>query len=254
MKCRVCGISNSTSYASATLLNRSVMYFECLNCSYLQTETPYWLKEAYKSSINASDTGILDRNLKNLDLVLTTLALIGERDPKVVDYAGGFGILVRLLRDKGVDAFWADPYSQNLLARGFEFKGGIKASLVTAFEAFEHFVHPTKEMENLLQISPNILLTTTLAPTPAPKPTDWWYYGLDHGQHIGFYRVATLRYLADKFGMNLLTDGVSIHLLSKKRFPGLQWHTLRWLYRMFPSVFSMRFKSKTWSDHLYITK
>ena len=254
MKCRVCIASIQASFAAATLLNRRVMYFECLNCGYLQTEEPSWLKEAYSSSINVSDTGILARNLENLNLVLATLALVRQPHPKVVDYAGGFGILVRLLRDKGVDAFWADPYSENLVARGFEFTSDKQASLVTAFEAFEHFVYPTREVENLLQISPNILLTTTLAPIPAPKPNDWWYYGLDHGQHIGFYRVTTLRYLADKFGMNLLTDGVSTHFFSTKKFSGPQWHALRRLCRLFPSVFSRRLVSKTWSDHLHISK
>ena len=62
------------------------------------------------------------RNLLNVGLVLATLTLLGERNGTVVDFAG-YGFLVRLLRDKGVNAFWVDPYSENLVARGFEYQG-----------------------------------------------------------------------------------------------------------------------------------
>mgnify|MGYP002839845252 CR=1 FL=1 len=58
-----------------------------------------------------------------------------------------------------------------------------------------------EEMRKLLSISSNLLLTTTLTPFPTPRPSDWWYYGLDHGQHIGFYRVKTLEYLAKEFNL-----------------------------------------------------
>lgn len=254
MKCRICETSISGSFARALLLEKNVSYYECDNCGYLQTEEPTWLPEAYASSINISDTGILVRNFSNVNLVLSTLALVGKPDPKVVDYAGGYGILVRLLRDKGIDALWADPYSENLLARGFEYENNEEITLVTAFEAFEHFVYPQKEMEALLKIAPNILITTTLAPIPTPQPNQWWYYGLDHGQHVGFYRVSTLRYLAKAFGCHLLTDGLSTHLFSKEKLSLFKWALLKRLYSRFPSIFTRRLVSKTWADHLKVSK
>ena len=74
------------------------------------------------------------------------------------------------------------------MARGFEYSGEDSVSLVMAFESFEHFVNPIDEMEKLLSISTNILITTSLIPQPTPEPSEWWYYGLDHRQHIGFFR------------------------------------------------------------------
>lgn len=179
---------------------------------------------------------------------------MGQRQSQVVDYAGGHGFLVRLLRDIGIDAFWADPYSENLVARGFEYQGGGQPSLVTAFEAFEHFFLPVEEMEKLLGIAPNILLTTNLIARPAPKPCDWWYYGLDHGQHIGFYRVQTLHYLADQFGLQLLTDGISTHLFSKNKYSYRTWLILKKAARRIPNLFHLGLSSRVWSDHLYISK
>ena len=51
---------------------------------YVQTEDPTWLDEAYASPINPSDTGIMDRNLSNVELVLASLALMKERHGTVV--------------------------------------------------------------------------------------------------------------------------------------------------------------------------
>ncbi len=48
----------------------------------------------------------------------------------------------------------------------------------------------------MLKISRNILFTTTLLPSPMPQPGTWWYYGLEHGQHISFYSLETLQSIA----------------------------------------------------------
>jgi hypothetical protein len=138
--CRVCG-SPCSDLWNAPLLDLSVRYMHCARCGYVQTEQPYWLDRAYGDSINSSDTGIMARNLRNSHVVLATLLALGNWHQRVVDFAGGYGILTRLLRDYGVEALWSDRFSENLLARGFEHSGE-SAGLVTAFEAFEHFVNP----------------------------------------------------------------------------------------------------------------
>ena len=116
--CRVCQ-QPSDSLWTGTLIGHSVDYFECPSCGYVQTEAPYWLEQAYSSAINDSDTGIMKRNLYNRRVILGALHLLGETSSAVLDYAGGYGILVRLLRDDGVDAFWYDKFCQNLLQQGF---------------------------------------------------------------------------------------------------------------------------------------
>lgn len=253
-KCRCCSNNISEKLFSTKLLKKNVDFFECSNCKYVQTESPTWLDEAYNSTIHTHDTGILMRNKSNISFVLATLHLIGKKNSSIVDYAGGYGLLVRSLRDLGIDAFWADPYCENLTARGFEYTNKMKASLVTAFEAFEHFEKPTEEMTNLLKVAPNILLTTNIIPNPAPNPEDWWYYGVDHGQHIGFYRLKTFKYLADKFGLHFMSDGASRHFFSKKKFSYKYWILLVRLAKFFPKLFCISMKSKTWDDHIVMEK
>ena len=104
---------------------------------------------AYSEAINDSDPGIMARNLANRNIVLATLFTLGQLDERVIDCAGGYGILVRLLRDLGIDAFWSDLYCKNLVARGFEYATGVGCGLVTAFESFEHYVNPSAELDRL---------------------------------------------------------------------------------------------------------
>jgi len=248
-KCRCCSAEISKPVFSGVLLGKSVAYFECANCGYVQTEDPTWLDAAYESPINSSDTGIMRRSQANRHNVLATLTFLHMRRGIVIDYAGGYGFLVRMLRDIGIDAYWTDPYTSNLTSPGFEYQGG-KADLVTAFEAFEHFVEPVKEIEMMFSIAPNLLFSTELIDTPAPAIDDWWYYGTDHGQHIGFFRAETLQYLARRYDKHLLSDGKSLHLFTETRVSSSAWLNYLRLVRIFPRAMTLGLESKTWTDHL----
>ena len=164
MKCRLCKTLIPVKSFKGLILNKSINYFDCKVCGYLQTENPTWLPKAYATNMNDSDTGVMFRNLSNVSLVTATLCLMRRRKSLIVDYAGGHGFLVRLLRDVGLDAWHHDPYSVNLVAKGFDYnikKPKTNAiSLVLAFEVFEHFKYPVNEIKKIISISPNILFTT----------------------------------------------------------------------------------------------
>lgn len=245
--CRLCSGNIGSPIFSGFVFNNNIKYFECQTCAYVQTEYPHWLDKAYSSAINNCDTGIMARNQSNVGLVVATLSTLGKVDGTVVDCAGGYGILVRLLRDRGVEALWADAYCQNLLAVGFEHTNQ-KADLVTAFEAFEHFVDPLVEAEKLFSIAPNLLISTSLIPSPTPSLNEWWYYGLDHGQHIGFFRLKTLRHIAHKFGKYFISDGATYHLFTDAPINQFGWKMKSRIGRHYPSIFDRKLQSKTWSD------
>lgn len=252
MICRVCSQISEKPIFAYKIFDKKVNYFDCINCGYAQTETPTWLEKAYESTMNLTDTGIMKRNYENVYSVISTLMTLNKLNGTVVDYSGGYGILVRLLRDIGIEAFWTDPFAENLVAKGFEFKFNQTAELVTAFEAFEHFIEPVKEMQQIFRISPNLLLTTSLIGNPAPKPQDWWYYGLDHGQHIGFFRIKTLNWLGEKFDKKLISNGRDLHLFTEKSISKSKWKIILKINQNAPWLFSRQFKSKTWDDHLYL--
>jgi len=55
----------------------------------MQVEEPFWLEEAYSSSINLSDTGYLVRNLFLAKRLTVVLYFIFGRNAKFLDYGGG---------------------------------------------------------------------------------------------------------------------------------------------------------------------
>ncbi|SVD71223.1 uncharacterized protein METZ01_LOCUS424077, partial [marine metagenome] len=217
--CRICSIPVSEVFSSTLLKKYSVKYFQCSQCGYVQTEAPFWLEEAYITSINNSDTGIMMRSFWHRNIASTLIYFLFNQKGQFLDYGGGYGVFVRLMRDAGFEFYWQDKHTENLFAKGFEFSKSenLSIELLTCFEAFEHFVKPAVELENLLCISRNILLSTEFIPDPAPPPSKWWYYGVEHGQHIGFFRKKTFEYLAKKNNLRFYTNGQNIHLLTEKR-------------------------------------
>jgi len=242
----VCGTAAQHVF-SRRLLNREVGYFECGNCGYLQTQTPDWLAEAYAKPINDFDTGIMVRTRANVGYVVITLLAYGRLRGRVIDEAGGYGILVRMLRDAGIDARWSDKYCENLLARGFEARDR-ECELLTAFEVFEHLLDPLADLRTMLESAPVVLLSTTLIPHQVARPpSDWWYLGLEHGQHIGFFRTRTLKLMAAKLACHWASDGRSVHLFSREPVPRA-WRPLLRL-RHFGSVIArLRLAPRTQSD------
>ncbi|NEP43034.1 MAG: class I SAM-dependent methyltransferase [Okeania sp. SIO2G4] len=123
------------------------------------------------------------------------------------------------MRDLGYDFYWYDQYCNNLFARGFETQEYPENNydFITSFELFEHFANPLNEIENILNLSSNVLFSTRLLPSNNPQPHEWWYYSLEEGQHICFYTSKSLSILAEKFNLNLYSNDYSLHLLTRKQ-------------------------------------
>ena len=121
------------------------------------------------------------------------------------------------MRDIGFDFYWHDPYTQNIFAQGFEYPENCgEIELLTAFENFEHFANPLEDLEKMFSITHNIIFSTELVPEPVPKPDEWWYYGLEHGQHVSFYSQQTLKIIAEKFGVNCYSYN-NLHFFTRKK-------------------------------------
>jgi hypothetical protein len=243
--CRVCG--SESKYAHTQLvLGRPVRYFDCRVCGYVQTQSPDWLEEAYSRAITGVDTGIMVRNQVNVRRVVMTLLAFGKLRGRVIDHAGGYGILVRMLRDVGIDAHWSDKYCENILAQGFESLDSC-CDLYTAFEVFEHLVNPLEELHALLINSPLVLMSTELISSVRTPSADWWYYGPEHGQHVGFFRLATLRWMASALSCHQASFGDSLHIFSRTPIPWY-WITLVRQLRVAPFVARIFLHSKTTAD------
>jgi len=252
LSCRICSFPVQELFRAKILSKYYISYYACDNCGYLQTETPFWITESYAESINMSDTGSLLRSLNLAEIASVIIYFFFDKDARYLDFAGGYGLFVRRMRDIGFDFFWTDKYTTNLIARGFEYQKTDDIALITSFESFEHFADPLCEIETMLSISRSILFTTELLPNPVPLPSDWHYYGLEHGQHISFYSEKTLEFIARRYSLHLYSIG-PVHLLTSRSMPASY---LRLLLRcrkfgLFLYI-KQRMKSRTVHDSIFL--
>lgn len=214
--CKICNNKARLLFDNIILKKYNINYYLCDNCDFVFTENPYWLEEAYKSPINLTDTGILSRNIYLSRKATILIYFLWGKKNKYLDYAGGYGLFTRLMRDIGLDFCHYDPLTSNIFAKGFEYNVKNSITAITCWETFEHFVNPIEEIEKMLKISDNIIFSTELLPKDLTKPLDWWYWGFEHGQHISFYSQKTLKIISNKYKLNFYTNN-RIHLLTKRK-------------------------------------
>lgn len=219
-RCRLCEGPTTAAFQKLILNRYSVQYLECGQCGSLQTEKPYWLDESYAGGNLATlDTGAAQRVLSNWALTYTTARLLGAR--LLLDYGGGDGLLCRLLRDVGLDAYRSDRFAKATYGIGFDSFPGEKApDLMTAFEVVEHFANPVEDLATLLSTRPTSFLGTT--GLYRRQGENWWYLTPETGQHVFFYSPQALKLAAEKFGYSLHIRGdvflfTTIPLTSRQR-------------------------------------
>lgn len=218
--CRVCKQQVNYHFKALVLGKYQVAYGLCPACGLMQTEKPYWLAEAYAQTISAQDMGLVRRNLRLSEVIQEVILDHFHPGRRFLDYAGGCGLLVRLLRDAGFDFHRHDPLCANMFAAGFDIpklQDEERFELITACELFEHLVEPQAELRKLFSHTDSVFFSTQLCPEATPRSVeDWWYFFPETGQHLTFYTLDALRRLAKTTGAQLYSDGDSLHLFTKR--------------------------------------
>ena len=224
--CRICE-SNAERFATSDNILRKYIanYYRCPNCDFIFIADPFWLPEAYATALAKADTGALHRNVTTASVTCCVLRLLRPRSKLFLDFGGGHGVLVRMMRDLGFDFHWSDAFAENLFARGFEQQPGCKYDLVTAFEVLEHLANPLDEISKMMALADDVLVSTEILSDPPQKPGDWWYYAISTGQHISFYSKKTLNVIARKFDRHVVSAG-AIHFFSKSPISSLTFNVI----------------------------
>jgi hypothetical protein len=213
--CRACGSELSSAVRIPV---RQVPHdlFRCNRCGLYEFPNPDWLDAAYSDPIADIDVGIIARCLyaARVTEAVVRAEKLGQRQH--LDYGGGYGLLTRQLRDRGIDMYHQDPLAANLFAQTFEGDLESDYGAVTLIEVFEHLSNPLELMERLAQHAELVIISTVLVPDPIEDITDWWYLIPDLGQHITFYTPAALHAIADRVGMHVVSDGLALHVFSRR--------------------------------------
>lgn len=239
MNCPLCdsGRINAFGGIVRVMERHKAQYHRCGVCDLVFAEDPYWLKEAYENPISATDLGYCGRNVSLVRMTHAVLwGVLGRRTARGLDYGGGYGMFVRLMRDRGWDFFLYEPHAANLFAGRYvvsDLSSNSIFDVVTAFEVIEHTVHPLEMMKEWLRLGRVLILSSQLVPPEAKDPREWWYFGLQHGQHVSLMSAETLLWLgkelscgvhsADAFHLFTRLDDTTRCLGSRFRFFTSRW-------------------------------
>ena len=255
LKCPISQKSLKLAFTETILGKHEVNYYYCEESGLLKTEEPYWLDEAYQEAITDADVGLVERNIRNSNTLPVILHLLGIKDGKLLDVAGGYGLLTRLMRDKGFDCYTSDKYCTNLFAQTFEPENSFEAKALFAFEVFEHIEDPLQFLSDCFnKYGCKTIIFSTLTFSGKVPPKNWWYYAFEGGQHITFYQKRTLSLLADKLSCKYYMLNQGLHVITDKKISRIQKAFLlnkrlrNWLSTYVR--YNRRGLSKTWEDHL----
>lgn len=217
--CRLCQGTLNHQFTLTLLGRHEVAFFKCGECHSLQTETPYWLEEAYaNNNLSYLDTGAAQRNITNLAACFFISKLL--HGSNVLDIGGGDGLLCRMLRDYKINCFVKDKYAQPSYAQAFTEENFSKPDMVLGFEVIEHFANPQMDLNELFQFDARVLLLSTAVYDRQQK--DWWYLVPNSGQHIFFYSKKALQWIAHHYHYEFLMSGGYI-LFVKDISPWKKW-------------------------------
>jgi Methyltransferase domain len=216
--CLICKGQSDAVFTARILSKYDTLYFKCSQCGFIQTETPHWLTEAYESPINSQDVGLVQRNLDLAQLTSRIIDQSFEREARFLDFGGGYGLFVRLMRDKGYNFFRQDKFCPNLFAENYDVQDlppATRFELVTAFEVFEHLPDPYLGIQKMFELSDSVFFTTEIVPSTA-TPENWSYFAPETGQHISFFSTRALEIMAERLNCRLWTDRQFTHLISRR--------------------------------------
>jgi hypothetical protein len=197
-----------------------IAYERCNKCGFLQTEEPFWLEQAYQQPLSAADTGLVSRPISLAPVIEAIIRRGFDLRGRYLDYGGGTGLFVRLMRDRGFDFFRQDRYVEPIFCRYFDLEDlpdqDRRFEIVTAFELIEHLPRPAIEISEMLKLTDSIICSTELIPNGSVNDIEsWWYLGIDHGQHISFFTRDSLSALASNIGCRYIQLDANLHLITR---------------------------------------
>lgn len=184
---------------------QSLQYHRCGQCGFLFTaQLDHWSAQEFAQHIynahyiEVDPDYVQTRPATNAQWLIEQLVKAGD-GIQLLDFGAGSGVLAQYLRQAGIAADSADPYS--LQANPID--PAQQYDWVCAFEVLEHSPHPLQTLDTMRRyLKPNgrLLISTLLQPTDiAQQGCHWWYCAPRNG-HISLFKRDALNIALTKIG------------------------------------------------------
>jgi hypothetical protein len=217
------------------VLGKDAQLHRCPSCDLLFFPDPDWLDDAYSDTITEIDIGLPTRCLNMARITEAIVRAERLSGSSHLDYGGGYGLMTRFARDRGIDMYTYDPYARNLFAQRFDAAPDRDFGVITLVEVLEHLTNPREVITELAEHADVLLVSTVLVPPGMTNIRDWWYLLPHVGQHITFYAESSMRELAESVGMRLTTNHDALHVMHRRPLHGLSKLVVREM-RLSPTV------------------
>lgn len=213
--CQICGVESVELVSYPVLDDHDATLRRCVGCGFMFVENPTWLDGTFSHELNDMDLGAVDRCQVVLDFVEVLARTERVRSGRMQDWGGGYGLMTRMARDRGLDCVNFDPYVRPLFAGPAQVTSPVNADITVASEVFLHLRSPLEVLRGLLELSPVVVVTAVVPPRDVT--VDWWYLMPSSGQHVAFFPTDTLVRMAELSGAHLVSDGRFFHVYSRQR-------------------------------------
>lgn len=213
--CRICYSLGEQLFELQVLGKFQAEYRQCTKCRFVYIVDPFWLEESFASELNDLDIGSVDRCLILADFVEVLIRFQKWSKLRFLDWGGGYGLLARIMRDRGLDFGSHDMYTRPLFVEQSEISESDTFELVTMSEVALHLTDPVPVFKKIMESTNTLVFTAVIAPIMIPN--DWWYLMPDTGQHVAIYHKETLEALANQLEVRITSDGRFFHVLHRER-------------------------------------
>ncbi len=221
--CPICKCNNGTEYSvpwdygnvsKFQELNRKFTYIKCERCGcvYLD-EMKNWTPEQFSKYIYNSDYAKMDsgyngdRAKKLFSYIYFTLSFYHFNS--ILDYGGGKGHLVDLLKFSGFKAYCYDEFDR----KDIDISKQEKFDICTAIEVLEHEFNADKlwnKFKSFVKVGGMLICSTDYSDG---KDISSWYYAHPKAGHVLLYSGNGIMFQAKKFGFKYIGDFNAFNIL-----------------------------------------
>lgn len=217
-ECSICGGNCDEILRYFVRKQNLAILIRCQDCEFSFVVGPSWLADSFSETLQPLDIGAVDRCSVVLDFVQTVARITGWRSrSRFIDWGGGYGLMTRMARDRGMNFANFDPYVRPLFSAPANLDNLCSTDVIVASEVFLHIENPLHILAELLSFSPVVIITAVVPPDRISA--EWWYLMPDTGQHVSFYPLHSLKKMAELTDAKLLSDGRFFHIFSRSELP-----------------------------------